>query len=79
MGALCAGLVNLLNPEILVLGGSIADHRPDLHAAVRAAIDRSAFAIPAARVRLAAPRFGGDVSLVGCWPLVHDMEASETR
>ena len=71
---MCAGLVNVLNPEVIVMGGSIADHRPDLHAAVRAEIDRRAFAVPAARVRLTGPQFGDDVSLVGCWPLVHEQE-----
>ena len=75
IGAMCAGLVNVLNPEVIVLGGSIADHRPDLHDAVRAEVARRAFPIPAARVRLVASRFGDNVSLVGCWPLVHDMEA----
>jgi glucokinase len=74
VGATCAGLVNLLNPEVIVIGGAIADHRPDLHAAVRTEIGRRAFPVPAARVRLASPRFGGDVSLVGCWPLVHEQE-----
>jgi glucokinase len=75
VGATCAGLVNLLNPEVLVLGGAIADHRPDLHAAVRDEIDRHAFPVPAARVRLTPPQFGDDVSLVGCWALTHDSEA----
>jgi glucokinase len=79
VGAMCAGLVNVLNPQVLVLGGAIADHRPDLHEAVRAEIARRAFAVPAARVRLTAPHFGDDVSLVGCWPLVHDMEARPPR
>jgi len=79
VGAMCAGLVNVLNPEVLVLGGAIANHRPDLHDAVRAEIGRRAFAIPAARVRLTAPHFGDDVSLVGCWALVHDTEARRRR
>ncbi|HEX9767453.1 MAG TPA: ROK family protein, partial [Nitriliruptorales bacterium] len=79
VGAMCAGLVNVLNPEVLVLGGAIANHRPDLHDAVRAEIGRRAFAIPAARVRLTAPHFGDDVSLVGCWALVHDTEARRPR
>ena len=79
VGAMCAGLVNVLNPEVLVLGGAIADHRPDLHDTVRAEIARRAFAIPAARVRLTAPHFGDDVSLVGCWALVHDTEARRPR
>jgi glucokinase len=75
IGAMCAGLVNVLNPEVIVLGGAIANHRPDLHQAVVAEIGRRAFAVPASRVRLTGPRFGDDVSLVGCWPLVHEPEA----
>jgi predicted NBD/HSP70 family sugar kinase len=71
---MCASLVNLLNPEVIVLGGAIAENRADLHAAVRAQIDRRAFAVPAARVRVVRPTFGDDVSLIGCWPLIHDPE-----
>jgi glucokinase len=72
IGATLSGLVNVLNPQVIVLGGAIADHRPDLHAAVREEIDLRAFPIPAARVRIEASRFGDNVSLVGCWPLVHE-------
>lgn len=74
IGATCAGLVNLLNPEVIVLGGAIADHRADLHAAVRAEIALRAFPIPAARAQVWPSRFGENVSLVGCWPLIHDTE-----
>ncbi|MDQ3879619.1 MAG: ROK family protein [Chloroflexota bacterium] len=70
VGAMCASLVNVLNPEVIVLGGSIAEHRPRLREVVREEIDRRSFAIPAARVRVVAPHFGDDVSLVGCVPLV---------
>lgn len=79
IGAMCAGVVNVFNPEVLVLGGAIADHRPDLHQAVRAEITRRSFAVPAARVRLTSPQFGDDVSLVGCWPLIQDREARRSR
>jgi glucokinase len=72
IGATLSGLVNVLNPQVIVLGGAIADHRPDLRAAIREEIDRRAFPIPAARVRIEASRFGDNVSLVGCWPLVHE-------
>jgi glucokinase len=72
VGAMCASLVNALNPEVIVLGGSIAEHRPRLREVAREEIDRRAFAIPAARVRVVAPHFGDDVSLVGSVPLVAD-------
>ncbi|HJT64749.1 MAG TPA: ROK family protein [Candidatus Limnocylindria bacterium] len=75
IGATCAGLVNLLNPEVIVLGGAIADHRPDLHDAVGAEIANRAFPLPGARVQVRPSRFGENVSLVGCWPLIYDTEA----
>jgi glucokinase len=72
IGAMCAGLVNVLNPEVIVLGGSIATHRPDLRHAVRAEIDRRAFAGPAQRVRLELAQHGDDVSLIGLLPMVNE-------
>lgn len=72
VGAMCAGLVNLLNPEVIVLGGSIAEHRPRLLDVAREEIDRRAFETPARRVRLELPQHGGDVSLIGALPTVHE-------
>jgi glucokinase len=71
VGALCAGLVNLLNPEVIVLGGSIAQHHPRLFEVARSQIEQGAFPVPAARVRLEQPRFGEDVSLIGSLPIVN--------
>ena len=72
IGAMCAGLVNVLNPEVIVLGGSIALHRPDLKDAVRREIDRRAFPLPARRVRVELAQHGDDVSLIGLLPIVND-------
>lgn len=72
VGAMCASLVNLLNPEVIVIGGSIAEHRPELFDAVTREIERRAFALPARRVRVVPPRFGDDVSLVGALPIVNE-------
>ncbi len=72
LGALCASLVNVLNPEVIVLGGSIAEHRPELLHRVRDTIDRRAFPIPARRVRIAPAEHADDVSLIGALPIVHD-------
>jgi glucokinase len=71
IGALCASLVNLLDPEVIVLGGSIAQHHPRLFEVARREIDRRAFPEIAVNVRLAAPTFGGDVSLIGGLPIVN--------
>ena len=72
VGALCAGLVIALNPEVIVLGGSIALHRPELQTAVRDEIDRRAFAAPARRVRIEMSQLADDVSLIGLLPIVNE-------
>ena len=68
--ALCASLVNLLNPDVIVIGGSIAQHQPEVLEAARREIKRRAFAIPAARTRVLAAELGDDVSLIGLRPIV---------
>ncbi len=72
VGAMCAGLINVLNPEVIVIGGSIANHRPRLFEVVRREIGSRAFAAPAARARIERARFGDDVSLIGALPIVND-------
>ena len=72
VGAMCASLVNALNPEVIVLGGSIADKRPRLHVVARAEVDHRAFPAPAARVRIEPASFGDDVSLIGSLPIVNE-------
>jgi glucokinase len=72
IGAMCASLVNALNPEVIVLGGSIGCNRPELPSAIRAEIDRRSFPAPARRVRLEMTQFAGDVSLIGLLPIVNE-------
>jgi glucokinase len=72
VGAMCSGVVNLLNPEVIVLGGSIAVHRPELIDVVRSEIDRRSFPVPARRVRVAMAEHGDDVSLIGSLPIVNE-------
>lgn len=72
IGAMCASLVNLLNPEVIVIGGSIAEHRPRLFDAVRVEVAQRSFARPAERVRVVPAALGPDVSLIGALPIVND-------
>ena len=72
VGAGCASLVNVLNPEVIVIGGSIATHRPRLFAVAREELARRAFAVPARRVRIVPPELGDDVSLIGALSIVND-------
>jgi glucokinase len=72
VGALCASLVMVLNPQVIVIGGSVAEHRPELIGAVRREIDRRAYPGPARRARLTPARFSDDVSLIGSLPIVNE-------
>lgn len=71
VGAMCASLVNALNPDVIVIGGGIARHRPRLLEIAREEIRRRAFAVPASRVRVVPASLGDDVSLVGALPIVN--------
>jgi glucokinase len=72
VGVLCASLVNALNPQVIVIGGSIAEHHPELRDVARREIDGRAFPGPARRVRVMSPRFTDDVSLIGSLPIVNE-------
>ncbi len=67
----CAGFVNAFNPDLIVVGGSIAEHQGDrLLGPARDEVKKAAFRVPGARVRIVPAELGGDVSLAGCQPLV---------
>jgi glucokinase len=72
IGATCATLVNLLDPEVIVIGGSIAEHHPRLFEVARAELRHRAFPILIDRVRIEPAALGGDVSLIGSLPIVND-------
>ena len=72
IGALCASLVNLLDPEVIVIGGSIAQHHPRLFEVARTELERRAFPMLLDRVRIEPAALGGDVSLIGALSIVND-------
>lgn len=72
IGAMCASLVNLFDPEIIVIGGSIAEHHPRLMDVVRQELRRRAFDLLVDRVRIEPAALGADVSLIGGLPIVND-------
>jgi len=72
VGALCASLVNLLDPEVIVIGGSIAKHHPRLFEVARLELDRRAIPILLEGVRIEPATLGDDVSLIGSLPIVND-------
>lgn len=66
LAGLAVGLVNVFNPEVIVVGGSIAEHQPDhVITPMRRAIAERAFAVPARAVRVVPAALGADVGMLG--------------
>jgi glucokinase len=65
LGVGVANLVNLFNPEIIVIGGGLTNMGERLFETVRRVIDRRAFPISAHTVRVRPAQLGSDVGLLG--------------
>lgn len=65
LGIMLGGLVNALNPEIIVIGGGAAAAWDAFYASVREEIDFRAFAEPAQRATLAQTQLGDDAGILG--------------
>lgn len=63
---LAVGLVNALNPSVIVVGGSVAEHQPThVLEPMRRAISERAFKVPALAVRVEPAALGADVGMLG--------------
>jgi predicted NBD/HSP70 family sugar kinase len=65
LGRTVAGLVNTLNPERVILGGSFADVLEVAGDEVRAGLDEAVLDAPGETVELCAPELGADSALLG--------------
>ncbi|HEX5015714.1 MAG TPA: ROK family protein [Candidatus Limnocylindrales bacterium] len=67
----CVALVDVFNPERIVVGGSVARNQGDRWLApARARVAAVAFSVPRARVEIVPAALGDDVGLVGAVPLL---------
>jgi len=70
--AACVGWVDVFDPDLIIVGGSIAHGQGDrLLGPARETVAREAFRVPARRVRIVPAALGDDVGLVGGLVLVH--------
>jgi glucokinase len=65
LGIGLAGVVNLLNPEIVVVGGGIADGSPEFVDLIASEIRRRAFDSATANLRVARAALGNDAGFIG--------------
>jgi glucokinase len=67
----CVGLVDVFNPSLIVVGGSLAAGQGDRWLdPARAAVARQAFRVPGRRARIVPAALGADVGLAGAAMLV---------
>ncbi|POM22910.1 N-acetylglucosamine repressor [Actinomadura rubteroloni] len=72
IGTVIAGAVNLLNPELVVLGGDLTGAYEPLVAGVRAEVYRRATAPATSRLRIEPSALGDAAGLIGCAAMVLD-------
>jgi glucokinase len=72
LGIGLANLVQLLNPEMIIIGGGVANLKELLLRPAREEIDRRAFRLPAQTVRLVLSQLGGSAGVVGAAEFVFD-------
>ena len=65
LGVGMANLVNLFNPQLLVIGGGLTKMGPRLFDTVRRSVDRRAFPATASAVEIKRAQLGDDVGLLG--------------
>ncbi|MCD6231072.1 ROK family protein, partial [Candidatus Aerophobetes bacterium] len=70
LGLGLVSLVNLLNPEVIVIGGDISQVADILLEPVREVVVSRALSVPAQRVRIVASHFGKDAGIIGAATLV---------
>ena len=70
LGTALAGLVNILNPEKIILGGGIAQNGQLLFKPLLATLKKKAFPIAARSVKVVPAALGVDAGLIGAAALV---------
>jgi glucokinase len=65
LGIALASLVNILNPELIIIGGGVANGWRLFEKVMRKEMTRHAFPVPAARVKIVAAECGDDAGLLG--------------
>ncbi|HOW35765.1 MAG TPA: ROK family protein [Candidatus Omnitrophota bacterium] len=67
-----AGVVNLLNPRCIVIGGGISNAHQYLFKTIRETLLQRALRTPAGMVKIVKAKLGSDAGLIGAQVLVHD-------
>lgn len=75
IGCALAGAINILNPEMIIIGGGVADAGEILFNSIKSAIKKKAISPSKDIVRIVRARLGKDAGLIGARVLVEEMTA----
>jgi glucokinase len=65
-------VINLLNPNMIVIGGGVANSYRFLYPTIRKTIDERAMKIPAQMVKVVKAKLKDDAGIIGALVLVQD-------
>ena len=74
LGVCLSGVINLLNPEIIVIGGGVANAGRFIFDAVKETIKKRAMVLPAKTVRIVKAKLGEDAGVIGAVALVKEKQ-----
>jgi glucokinase len=78
LGIVLAGLVNLLNPEAIIIGGGVATAGDLLLKPVRETVRRRSYALPGERVDILPAQLGNRAGIVGAATVVFSLSTHRT-
>ena len=74
LGVNLAGVINLLNPEIVVIGGGVADAGEFIFKSVRETVKKRAMPLPAKTAKIVKAKLGEDAGIIGAGVLVREKQ-----
>ena len=70
IGVALAGIVNLLNPEKIIIGGGVADAGEPLFRSIRRTVNERALPVPKKAVKILKAKLGNDAGVIGAAALL---------
>lgn len=71
IGINLVGVVNLLNPPLIIIGGGVSNNHEFLFSTIRRVIKRRAMSVHAAMVKIVRTKLGDDAGIIGAQVLVN--------
>ena len=65
------GIVNLLNPELIIIGGGVSNNHKYLFPGIKAVIKKRTMSLQGAMVKIKRAKFGDDAGIIGAGVLVN--------